>query len=621
MNGSYLLRAGVWAACIFCSWIGLGDFVLRKLQGRSWSWPVSGLVGIAVSMFAGGILNLLQVVNRWTILCLVGFGVVCFLFAAVRGVSGWTAFWRSLRSCPWICMVSFGVLVVLLGLLTFNSLRYLEFSLFDDVWAYLTFPVKMLSLGALPADPFSERRVQSALGGGYFLQCVGLVFGGIRSIHFTDLGAGHILFCAVVFCTARLHKNSLPVSTFMALLCIFVQIFHTNLTYVLLPAALFVAVYLVERDDGIAPSVKSVLLGLLAGTAILLKTVYLPSMVLIVLGIYGYRAIADSAWRGNLRYLAISATVCVGEMLPWMVDMRRKEGTWLYPLLGKGYEIARYGHVPYQAPLEAAGVRLCVLLFASFLGLAVLVWRETRGLERAELTVIFAVAGGISVIPMFLSVGHGPLIRYTTPLLMPCLLIALAATLPGLRWRVADVKASSLFIFILLCFEANQGRLTNNWRIFEIVPNRDESAMEPLHTVAQLRAEQQRELRSQQAIPVGWDVLAANVPLIYVDHRRNNYYVADFPGMASLPPGMPIDRSAADLRDYLLQHAVEYVVYSRTNAELVANSRDNFAGRGRNAWLAMQLSVSCDVQARMAELAAEYPVVYDDGDLRVVHIR
>src|SRR6202035_1830212 len=76
------------------------------------------------------------------------------------------------------------VCAVVLIILVLGSLTYSRFSRFDDMPAYLTYPVKLIQLGSLPFDPFSERRVQSGLGASYFLQSFMLVAGDVRSMWF-----------------------------------------------------------------------------------------------------------------------------------------------------------------------------------------------------------------------------------------------------------------------------------------------------------------------------------------------------------------------------------------------------------------------------------------------------
>ena len=57
-----------------------------------------------------------------------------------------------------------------------------------------------------------------------------------------------------------------------------------------------------------------------------------------------------------LQQAALWAGVLLACMTPWMVDMRHKEGTFLFPILGRGYDASAYGIIPLpNGSHEAAG--------------------------------------------------------------------------------------------------------------------------------------------------------------------------------------------------------------------------------------------------------------------------
>jgi hypothetical protein len=74
--------------------------------------------------------------------------------------------------------------------------------------------------------------------------------------------------------------------------------------------------------------------------------------------------------------------------------------------------------------------------------------------------------------------------------------------------------------------------------------------------------EKQQYQEMQAAIPIGSTLLARVDKPYLLDFKRNSIYVADVPGAASPPPGLPMFRGADEIADYLLSVSVRYVAYS-----------------------------------------------------------
>lgn len=72
-----------------------------------------------------------------------------------------------------------------------------EFNLHDDYHADFVFPKKMLQMGSMGPDPFRERRLESSLGGGTFLNTFILSMLSEKILKNIDYGCGLII--AVVF--------------------------------------------------------------------------------------------------------------------------------------------------------------------------------------------------------------------------------------------------------------------------------------------------------------------------------------------------------------------------------------------------------------------------------------
>jgi len=67
---------------------------------------------------------------------------------------------------------------------------------------------------------------------------------------------------------------------------------------------------------------------------------------------------------------------------------------------------------------------------------------------------------------------------------------------------------------------------------------------------------------AQTAVPAGERVFVAASFPTHFDFARNKILVADIPGAASLPPGMPVFEGPAAVKTYLLSQGIRYVIYS-----------------------------------------------------------
>ena len=74
-----------------------------------------------------------------------------------------------------------------------------------------------------------------------------------------------------------------------------------------------------------------------------------------------------------------------------------------------------------------------------------------------------------------------------------------------------------------------------------------------------------RHTGMQQSIPQGETVLARLAYPFLLDFKRNRIFIADWPGGASLPPGMPSFKGAEALANYLISKSIRYVAYSYAN--------------------------------------------------------
>jgi hypothetical protein len=616
----YLLRLALWATCVTVGWIGAGTFVTRLFGLRESRWALRGVAGVALFVLVGGWLNLAGAVRPRNLIALVIIGDALFVAYAFTARSAGGRQWRLYSSLP----VWGRALAVLCGIAmliaAINSLTYSKFSDIDDLNAYLSFPVKLLQGGSLGFDPFSERRVQSGLGASYFLQAFMLVAGDVRSLWFCDFEAGLIFFAGCVYFAGRRLGNSAELSLTLVALALAIPLSHGNLTMNVLPAALFTGLFLVENSGETAPLSRSFLLGLLGATVAALKSTYLPPSIVMIVLLHLARLVRGQRWVTTLRDMAVSGLVYGGILWPWMLDMRRKEGTYFYPLLGKGYEISAYGPVPHMIKAGAYPVVLGTAMLILFVGAAAVHWMVTRGRGNALAVTVMLLACGLVALPISISVVGASLLRYTAPFELPCCLLFLGSLL-GLsqesearpRW----LRLGYLYAAVLLLTLGEYSATHSNFDLY--VPAHRRAGLRGILDEAALKDAQQRAARLQAAVPAGEAIYADYMVTFPMDFQRNPIYIADFPGMASLPPGMPTQNSPEGLRTYLLAKHIRYIAFSRERVhgqETVLR----FTGSAAMLWPKIQVLNSIDVQHEIEALALTSRVVFDDGDDRVLDL-
>ena len=84
------------------------------------------------------------------------------------------------------------------------------------------------------------------------------------------------------------------------------------------------------------------------------------------------------------------------------------------------------------------------------------------------------------------------------------------------------------------------------------VTNRDINSPAEIQTYANL----------QDSVPAGKTILVRMDKNFLFDFKRNNIYLDDSPGGASLPPGMPFFKGPEPVAAYLLSKNIRYVAYS-----------------------------------------------------------
>ncbi len=639
---SFLLLLA-WGTCIFCAFLGYGSAIFRLFGIRSAPWALTGCTGLAFVTAIGGLLNLAACITPSVLTSLIVAGDFFLCWSVWRHTKAFPERVRrmfdELARKPYAPVLMI-MLIVLVAIPVFGNVRARASSFqLDDLAAYLTFPPETLQLGGLPFDPFNERRITSCLGAPYFLQAFMLVLGDVRSIPFIDVSIGYILYAGVVFSICRTLALSLAQSLCITMLIFVTPVFRLNLTMVVLPAALFAALFWTEIYPALGDRLgwrRSVLLGSIAALLCSLKSNYLPPAVLICLFYYLGIFLIRPRW-APVRQVAIFVFTFLICIVPWMLDMKRKEGTYLFPILGRGYDASAYGVIPMPSGSHtfmastSLSVWVPVLALAAPLflaaGAALLAGRERIEPEWLPLST-FLLSMGIAALAVAASTGGEAMGRYTGPFQIPALLIFAAFILRWWRnvsgrrslWlKVAAAMPALGVAFFVVAFGVRAHQYVRYAR--------DLGLLAP-PTPFDMATEHRRIAALQAAIPDRERMLVNLLVSFPFDFKRNRIFVADFVGMAGLPPGMPVGKGPDALRAYLLEHSIRYIAYDFTrigfNGISAARLPNHFpnatlqtvlanpAAFGRSSWSTLQAKVYEDEQDNFRALAKSYKHVYQD---------
>lgn len=627
-----------WEAFVTLALFGFGLTTLRLLKRRDLPPGIAFCAGIAGWLFLGGILNLFHAATKPVLTSLLAVGVVLFLLELRdpvlrrhRLLAGLRRLWPR---TPWTRAAA-SVLILWFSLCFIAHLGTFAWNRFDDLQAYTAFADKASTLGALQPDPFSERRITSGVGGALFLDVTMLVGADNRGIDYLEgsLGLAVLLLLAGTL-TRRFRLRPWGTLAVFLALAVF-TLGRANISSVNLSAVLFLALLLLQLEDQPSP----ILSGLLVGAAFTLKSSNIPFCVLFLTGC----AIAK-AWQSRtlkpLLDLTLTALTAAILAAPWAAKHRLDEGTALFPSLGRGYHLSAYGFptIAQTVPrLISLGASLPDFLPPLLAGLLALVLLRRHPYRATLVTFLFAAA---LAAPLFsIAVAAEDIDRFLLPILNLSAILFLTILLASNErpWRATAITLFVLWTagFVTYAIQLDFFRDPGDLALLFGNPDlltRYETGRSPLQM--DLIGKQVRY--AQQRVPPGATLLEEIQDAYAFDFRRNNVLLADYPGMASPPPGLPLDGTPAQVRTYLLAQGVHYLMLDRTldraqypNVDYAGfrqypqvhpSWRDVLIHRDMRGYSRMEYQVSARTQFLLNALATPQRILYDEDQLVVVNL-
>jgi hypothetical protein len=612
-------------ACLFIASLGYGYIFFRAVRIPGQALVVLATIGLAIILAIGGMLNLFHLVSAGSLVAIVLIGLPwgCLAtrhYSALDGLNTEVlgSVWRKKSLFSAVLAVSFIVILGRMIVCINNS----DLNPGDDKQAYIAFPIKMLQVHTFARDPFSERREINSLGGGVLLQAVGLAMKcGICSLGAIDGCLGLLLLALATWKLCELLDLGLERTRLVFLLMALTPELLVNRTIIILPGAMLLALFvMLFLHRGSLPCPLGIWCGagVIIGSACTLKMTVIPGVAVVATLAMGRAIYREGRLRGLLCagvMLASSLLVCI----PWMLVSLREAGTLLYPILGHGYHVSNYMKDSGGVAHITAHILFKFLLFA--LPYLILIFPASRmHFENAAVRFVL-IAALVTAVVEIISVGYAAegeyLVRYCITIIWPCNVIVAAGFLAVLtgakKWSCSALVGGGVFgVFfgwsLLLGWEGGYLRWLQELRHLEW------NAQFP-------NAAEVREANGiQNAVPRGSAILAMTTVNYAYDFAKDIILIADFPGSASLPPGMPLFQGEKALSGYLVSHHICYVAYSYRDGALFAQEFEVRSHNYKSPWVRREAIYARDFQDNVVRLSTSVSRVYDDGDAYVLDV-
>jgi hypothetical protein len=583
---NYYFLSFAWGICILVSLIGWGGAINRILfpQYRV-DWGQRAAWGMAWSVIFGGLLNVTWTISQATILIYICLGA---LYGIIDAWANKTSIAddlnRLINAFKENIFLAIGtVIACLLTAVQYSaSVSWHTFNLIDDYHAYFVFPQKMLQIGSLGSEPFSERRLVSALGGQSFLHTFSLSLLDERSLYLIDPGCALVVMIGLIIAYCQQKKVSKSSTLLIVFGLLSISRAHINITGILIPVCLFFSLFRVfEWDNLKATNIHSnaAIVGLLAAAICALKTTLIPACIIFFALSYFFYILGSQIKHKAIYEFCLASILLAVFILPWSISMYQSSGTLLYPIFGKGFHGAVYGgsvKLPsseiFQEIFRFSALRL--KLYGILAIVYVLTILRIRffivGLHKkpivreATLSINLSNVTGAAIIVF--STGGAEVSRYSYSLILVVFLILILVIMENIEPKMSNLNLrkrrfiGAVLLSVLLVITSDGNKKSGQYnRYLENMASGLKNV--PLVTLD----EREKYSKMLDSVPEGEIVLTRLDKPFLMNFKKHTIWIADYPGGASLPPGMPSFKGEEALADYLVSHSIRYVAYSYAN--------------------------------------------------------
>lgn len=620
-----------WGICIIVSLIGWGGAVKRILfPEHRVDWGQRAAWGMAGSMCFGGLLNVTGTISQASILIYLALGFFYWLVDVYQSRQLLIDSVSQLKLDRSDRVFILGVFVVVfLNVWHYaGSVYSLTFQGLDDYHAYFVYPHKMLQTGSLGLDPFSERRL-SSLGGQPFLHTFVLSAIGNENFNLIDPGVSLIISVGIIL--GILQSKNIPKQTAVLLLFIFMCIYYPqlNTSSTVTGTAMFLSLFATLEWEGIKSSnwvPNACIVALVVAGICSLKTSYIPACGILIIASYlFYIWGAKSNRRAAISEVILAGILTFLLLLPWMISMYQSSGTLLYPLLGKGYHGSAYGNYLHKDLTLVKAIKITIGSVINVYGISLLLLgfaifrRRTGPISGREATLSLLISAGLGIPILAWSTGGVESYRYSFPFISTALIVLMIIACAPEAGEEKKISNTAPVLIAMVVAGIMIGNNSNSLKIrYAQFAGNIKSGINNVALVSEQQVAQ--HIKMQQAIPEGKTFLTRLEKPFLLNFKRNQIFIADWPGGASPPPGMPLYKGSEPLADYLTAQSIKYVAYSYAKEASYSKAFLSPGMNTENTWLKNQADNSWDFQDNLKELGKTRKKIYDDGDIFILDL-
>src|SRR5271165_626764 len=556
-GSNWMVPAAVWFLVVLpVCFAGLG-LVSRRFPGMGPVRPeLLPALGMAAFIFAGGVLNLLDLAFPLQVWILLAVG---FLVSA-RAAWKWASSQRSggvkrplLRAGKEAWLLG-GVVLALMILTLATQLAPEVYNWQDDLQKYFVHPVRMLETGTVFGSPLSAIGAES-LGGIAFVQSCVLLWLPIRAINGADAILG-LFLCLIPSFAFGLRQPGLRCVAAVAIAgTVIIDPHSVNVSALYLGSALIMAAVMLTSEadapGGAFAGGSPAAVGLVYAALIALKPTFLLFVGPHLVAVACAAGLAQASPRAGLRWGAAAAGCTACFLAPWILVhiphylAPKIPASSAHPaILHHSINLLAMGPAEMgYASLRPYTVLVCVL---AALATACVVpqpaaqWKAARNMGVAVGAAVAIVAYPFVLFAFPRIVGYADAdeaqVRYFIPLALGVFPIALCVASQSLQERALPLsRAARLGLSVafglvgLICFsETAVERYQDAIRYKRLQPVLA-GAMEYA-----LGSAKMAEVRSQQArIPPGSSLIAWIYEPYFLDYSRNTIFDAEVAGISN----------------------------------------------------------------------------------------
>ncbi|WP_226579086.1 hypothetical protein [Microseira wollei] len=644
---SYLL-AFLWGIYILLSLIGWGGLVNRILFPKyRIGWGQKAAWGMAFSVGVGGVLNVTWTISPITILIYLGLGFLLWLVDIYKNrsfvtesLNNYRISWQKFQKDK-LFIIGVAVILAIIFLQYAGWVYAYRFMGHDDYQGYFVYPEKMLQIGSIGIDPFNNRRIESALGGQSFLQTFTLSI--LKEVNFNIIDPGIALIISLGILWDYIQEKRLTAkrAVFLLFLFLFIPYPKVNITSSVTSMALFISIFTTLDWDKLkvsSPLSNAGIIAIITAAICSLKSTFIPACGLLFISSYAFYIIgAKENRKAAISEFLMASTLVVMFLLPWMISMYQSSGTLFYPILGKGYHGSVYGTfvMPSSEVTPGKAIQITISAIASIYFIALLllglicIFPRTRTIVGREVFLSVLISAGLGTLIVALAVGGERIsvYRYPFPIIYPAIIFLMVNALsnPKVVENTSQTKTSKSWLVAMLVAGLLMGGYDNtksgesNWQRYSSLIANIRVGLSNMPLVSD--QEIARHIQMQQSIPESEPVLTRLEKPFLLNFKRNQIFVVDWPGGASLPPGIPFFKGGEAVADYLISKSIKYVAYSYKNEGGLQKKKFSFQLRPTaHIWLRTTVRQGFNFQDNLDELGKTRKRIYDDGDIFVIDL-